>query len=213
MIKILIIFTLLVSFLSGFNIIIVNLINDHPYLYIALFLGNLIFISVISLLIKVPSDFKTLSDEHQLKNKNSVSEESISVFIKVLIYILPIIALIGLYFISVLNQDNELGIKDANSWVSFILGIAAFTMALVTLWQSEGTYNKIFTALDELKRDTNTIMVQTDMQEALRTTDFGLKKAPQIKNDEIQYSRQEPSTIQSAARSSITPGEVKNPDE
>lgn len=172
MIKTFLIFTTIVAFITGFNIFIVNLISEYPYLYIVLFIVNLIAIAASALLIKASDELKGLKKSDDTKN---TTEESVSVFIKVLIYTLPIIGLIGLYFISVLNKGNELAIEDANSWVSFILGIAAFTMALVTLWQSEWTYSKIFTALDELKIDTNTIKTQNDITSVFRT-DLNLKE-------------------------------------
>ncbi len=211
MVRVLVIFTLIIAALTGVNVFIVSLLSSHPYLYLVLFLFNLITVAVASVLMKIPPEFKNQTK----KNKSdTVAEESMSVFIKVIIYTLPIVALIGLYFISLMGAGSGLAIEDANSWVSFILGIAAFTMALITLWQSEWTYSKIFNALDQLKLDTKEIKTQNDMINAISKTGVNFNLNEELlgsKEEEGINAQSKPFTLKSPTP--ITQGEVHEEDD
>lgn len=163
--------------LSTINIVLITSFKSNSFIYLIIFLTNTITFIIITQFYK-NTEIKEGNKEEALV----ISEKSVGIFIRILLYLLPIVGLIGLYLVSVLNSKPELGIEDANSWVSFILGIAAFVMSLVTLWQSEGTYNKIFDALDELRRKTDSIEKTIDITEVLKSNDLGLRSdlTPQI---------------------------------
>lgn len=90
-----------------------------------------------------------------VKDKNveyDYNEKSVTIFIKLMTYFMPILLLIGLYFV---NMTKILDIDSASNWVSFILAIVAFAMSLISLYQGETTFKKMMDILTEIKEKTN----------------------------------------------------------
>lgn len=158
--------------LTLINIKLITYFPSNSFVYLIIFLLNIISLLMLSQF--YANKEKSLKEE----NRRDISEKSIGIFIRIFVYFSPIIALFGLYIISLMNGTKKLGINDANDWVSFILGIASFVMALVSMWQSEGTYNRIFDGLDKLTKTTDDIKRSTDIMDALKTNaiDIGLKQ-------------------------------------
>jgi hypothetical protein len=163
--------------LSVANILLIKLLPSASFIYLLVFLTNSITIVLITQFINNKND--SLDHLESTLDSRMISEKSISIFIRILLYTLPIAALMGLYLVSVMDNKLTLGIEDANSWVSFILGIAAFVMSLITLWQSEGTYTKIFDALEDLKKNTDHIKTHTDVTQLLKDKNFIDDMVPQ----------------------------------
>ncbi|WP_127580785.1 hypothetical protein [Paenibacillus koleovorans] len=82
------------------------------------------------------------------------NERSVTIFIKLITYFMPILLLIGLYFV---NMSGVLDIDSANSWVSFILAIVAFAMSLISLYQGETTFKKMLDHLSHIKVKTDNL--------------------------------------------------------
>ncbi|MDV2883850.1 hypothetical protein RYX45_01560 [Alkalihalophilus pseudofirmus] len=154
MIKLFTAFIAISFFLTIINTTLYSYLEGNNYALLTIFLINTVCLALVSVFFVKGKDSNNVdSDESTV----SVVEKSVEVFIRVLIFFLPIVVLIGLYMISSLGV---LQLDSANNWVSFILSIAAFIMSLITLWQSQGTYNRIFDALDEIK--TKTISIEKD---------------------------------------------------
>lgn len=167
MIQFVIVLIITISTLTVVNISAVKAFEDAPYIYFIVFLLNIIALFILT------QFYQKQSNQTQTDN-TEVSEKSVAIFIRLFIYIFPIAALFGLYVVSILDDQNKLGIEDANSWIGFILGIASFVMSLITLWQGEGTYNKIFSALEDLRRNTDDIKRNTDITDALKANGIEL---------------------------------------
>lgn len=137
---------ILVSFIfTTTSTILFDHFKNSPFILMVIFILNSVVLIFGSL---------SISQKNNLAEKDEITEKSVSIFIRIFIYLLPILTLVGLYL---LNKMGKLGMEEANTWVSFILGIAAFVMSLITLWQGEGTYNKIFAALKNIEEKTNSI--------------------------------------------------------
>jgi hypothetical protein len=165
---------LFVSFvLSTTNTLLYSKFKNSPFILMIIFLINSTVLIFGSLAISQQKSNQGSTDE--------VTEKSVSIFIRVLIYLLPILTLVGLYL---LNKIGKLGMEEANTWVSFIMGVASFVMSLITLWQSEGTYNKIFDALRKIEDKTNSI----EKDQASIATLLGISKSPglNLNNDVVQ---------------------------
>jgi hypothetical protein len=200
MIRFVLVLLTTIAALTVVNISMVKFFSDSSYIYFVIFLLNILTLFILT------QFYQSKNEKVQNKeNDTEISEKSIAIFIRLFIYIFPIIALFGLYLVSILDDKNTLGIEDANSWVGFILGIASFVMSLITLWQGEGTYNKIFDALDEVRRNTDAIKRNTDIIDYTKVGsvgDLGLKRDLLISNDKsspVEYMND-----------SIQPGENGN---
>lgn len=150
-----------VGVLTLVNISLLSYFNNNSFVYFAIYLLNILSILVLS-------QFYSKETQLNAENKRDLNEKSIGIFIRIFVYFSPVVALFGLYLVSLMDGKKKLGINDANDWVSFILGIASFVMALVSMWQSEGIYNRIFDRLDKLNQTTDAIKMHTDISEALR---------------------------------------------
>jgi hypothetical protein len=171
MIQFFIVLLITISTLTVINITAVRAFGDTSYIYFIVFLINIVALFILT-------QVNQKQNVNSEKNEEEISEKSVAIFIRLFIYIFPIVALFGLYGISILDNDNKLGIEDANSWIGFILGIASFVMSLITLWQGQGTYNKIFSALEDLRRNTDDIKRNTDITDSLKANgiDLGIRR-------------------------------------
>lgn len=170
MIQFFIVLLITISTLTVINITAVKAFADTSFIYFVVFIINVIALFVLT-------QFNQKKNSDSENNNEEISEKSVAIFIRLFIYIFPIVALFGLYVVSILDHENQLGIEDANSWIGFILGIASFVMSLITLWQGQGTYNKIFSALEDLRRNTDDIKRNTDITDALKANgiDLGIR--------------------------------------
>lgn len=182
------------------NVWIIKNYYDSPYTLMIVYICNLSVIVFSSIFIKVFDVSKTslknaMTAVFQMKhskNKSVNSAElemkielqSVAIFIRILTYTLPILLFTGLYFIS---TTGKLEIESANSWVSFILGIAAFVLSLISLWQSqnynkqsETTFNRIFDLLNKIS--TETTLLKKDQEHLINSYTLTRKR------EEIRFS-------------------------
>ncbi|MED3761363.1 hypothetical protein P4555_20250 [Peribacillus frigoritolerans] len=173
MIRFVLVILTTIATLTVINISLVKFFSDHSFIYFIIFLLNIGALFVLTQFYQKNNKRVLDSDE-----ETEISEQSVAIFVRLFIYIFPIVALFGLYLVSVLDDNNKLGIEDANSWVGFILGIASFVMSLITLWQGEGTYKKMLSTLEDVRRDTDAIKRNTDINDFIRSSaeDLGLKR-------------------------------------
>jgi hypothetical protein len=149
------------------------------------------------------------------EERKIISEFSMRIFIRIFVFFSPIVALFGLYIVSFTKHGKALGIDDAGNWISFVLGIASFVMALVSMWQSEGTYNRIFNGIDKIVAATNEIKKNTDVKgiiEELGQKPNNLKPASEVKSKDSDDSDGLNNTLYSKPKFN-TETQIKMPDQ
>lgn len=168
-----IVLVLVLLFLTFLNVLLSDFLNKSKFVFFIIFFVNVVAFNI---LLKIFT--KRQINDVDITN---ITNKSVSVFIRVLIYLLPIVVLIGLYLLSYLQKGTVfLNLQEANSWVSFILAIAAFVMSLITLWQSEGTYNKIIEHLENIGKDT--YHISKSLPKVMAKQDISLKSSDELIN-------------------------------